>query len=288
MKIIEYKPIGNSNPINIGLAFAVCLMLSLFLGWLYSLTALIPIIYFNWFITIGFGFVMAISLQIMAKLLKIRERKTRLSLIIFSLIVTYYSHWIAYLLILGLQKIPTFFEFLNYWIYPNYFFSNISELNRIGAWSIGVSGLFVKGYVLTIIWIVEALILFFIGITYTNKFPQNPFSETLNKWYPKFRLEYNFAAIYSNNKIISDLKDNGIDLIFNMDRGLANKYTNISIFYLEGESKQYLSIDTISINTRNGSSKNLTPVLKPIEINTIEAKELMVKFGSKKEFFLDF
>jgi len=288
MNIIKYKPVDNSNPINIGLAFVICLMLSLFLGWVYSLTVLIPIIYFNWFITIGFGFVMAISLQVLAKLLKIRERKIRLYLIIFSLVIAYYSHWIAYLLILGLQKIPTVFEFLNYWIYPKYFFSNISELNRTGAWSIGVSGLFVKGLVLTLIWIVEALILFFIGITYTNKFPQNPFSEMLNKWYPKFTLEYDFAAIYSKNKIISDFKDNGIDLIFNMDRGLANKYTSISIFYLEGESKQYLSIDTISIGTKNGSSKNTTSVLKPIEINTIEAKKLMSKFGTKKEFFLDF
>ncbi len=288
MKIIEYKPIGNSNPINIGLAFVICLLLSLFLGWLYSLTALIPIIYFNWFITIGFGFVMAISIQIIAKLLKIRERKLRIYLIVFSLIIAYYSHWIAYLLILGLQKIPTIFEFLNYWIYPNFFFSNISELNRIGAWSIGVSNLFVKGYVLTIIWIIEALILFFIGIRYTNKFPENPFSVMLNKWYPKFTIDYNFAAVYSKNKIISNLKESGIDLIFDMDKGLANKFTNISIFYLEGEAKQYLSIDTIGVNARNGSSKNITSVLKPIEISTIEAKNLMSKFGTKKEFFLDF
>jgi len=288
INIAKYQPASSSNPINIGLTFIICLILSVFYGWLYSLTTLIPIIYFNWIITIGFGFVMAISLQIIAKLLKIRERKLRIYLIVFSLIIAYYSHWVTYILYLGLQKFPNFFEFFNYWIYPHYFFSNISELNNIGAWSIGVSGLFVKGYILTIIWILEALIIFFIGITYIKKFPENPFSEMLNKWYPKYPLDYSFAAIYSKNKIISDLEESGIDIIFNMDKGLANKYTSISIFYLKGENKQYLSIDTINIGTNNNSQKKSTVILEPFEIKTFEANSLISKFGTKKEFFLDY
>ncbi len=288
MNYTKYKLEGSSNPINIGFALILCLILSLFLGWLYNLTFLIPIIYFNVLITVGFGFVLAISLQIITKLLKIRERKTRIYLIIFSTVIAYYSHWIAYIIHITSQKIPNFFEFLNYWIYPQNFFLIVTEINIYGTWSFGFSNILVTGTVLTIIWIVEALIIFFIGINYTIRFPENPFSEKLNKWYPKLTLEYDFASVYSKEKFISNLKENGIDLLLDMDKGFANKFSSISVFYLEAEANQYLTIDTIYIEVRNKAKKNITNVLGPIKISTSEAKSLISKFGTKKEFFLDF
>ena len=255
MNYTKYRPEGSFNLVNIGFAFILCLILSLFLGWLYNLTFLIPIIYFNVLITIGFGFVLAISLQIIAKLLKIRERKTRIYLVIFSTIIAYYSHWIAYILYITSQKIPTLFEFFSYWTYPRNFFLIIDEINTYGTWSFGFSNIPVNGIVLTIIWIVEALIIFFIAINYILKFPENPFSEKLNKWYPKLTLEYDFAPMYSQKKFLSNFKESRINLFLDMDKGLANKFASVSIFYLEGENNQYLAIDTIFIEVRNNAKK---------------------------------
>ena len=288
MNYPKYTPEGNTPPINIVIASVLCLSLSMFLGWLYNLTFLIPIIYFNVLLTVGFGFVLAISLQIIAKFLKIRERKTRIYLIIFSTIIAYYSHWIAYIIYIVTEKIPTLSNFLSYWIYPQKFFLIIAEINTFGTWSIGFSGAIVNGWVLTIIWIAEAFIIFFIAISYTVKFPENPFSEKLNKWYPKLTLEYDFASVYSKKTFIADLKEKGIDIILTMEKGLAYKYARISIFYLEEESSQYLSIDNIYIEVNNKAKKNINSVIEPIKISTGDAKKLISKFGTKKEFFLDF
>jgi len=289
MKYTKYQLEGKSNPINVTIAASIGIILSIFLGWLYNLTFLIPIIYFNFIITIGFGFVIAFCVQTIAKLLKIRERKTRLILVLLMLIVAYYSHWIAYILYITSEKIPSISTFLSYLVYPQNFFAIIEEINRYGTWSFGFSSnIPVKGMVLSLIWLAEAAIIFFLTINYTIKFPENPFSEKQNKWFPKLTLDKEFAAFFSEDVFMKGLYKNGINFICNAENGRANKYSEIAIFHLPHEDYQYLAVDTVSIDSGKESKKEITPIVTPIKITNEEAKLLMDKFGTKKTFFLDF
>lgn len=289
MKYTPYKAQGNSNPLNIGLAFIAGLIISILLGWLYNLMAFIPIIYFNVIITIGLGMVIGIiGTQILPKLLKVREKKVKLYLVIFMLIIAYYSQWIAHVLYTVTQEIPSIGKYLGYWIFPQGLFEIIGEINKYGTWGIGFSGdNSVNGITLTLVWIAELAIIFFSGIRYTLNFPESPYSETQNKWFDKLILDREFAAIYSPEVFLEKLNQEGIDIILNSERGLANKHSEISIFYLPKEQYQFLSIDTVSISGQD-SKKETIQILRPIKITNDEAKQLMDKFGTKKAFFLDF
>lgn len=287
MKYLQYKVQGVSNPLNIGLAFVVGAIISILLGWLYNLNIYIPIIYFNFILTIGLGIVTAFCVQILSKILNIREKKTRLILVIFMLIVAYYSQWIAFVLNIVNESFPSITEYLSYWVFPQNLFTIIGEINKYGTWGFGLSGTnLVNDITLTLVWIGELLIIFFIGIRYILNFPENPFSETQNKWFSKLILDREFAAFYSKDVFMEKLNKDGIDIILNAEKGFANKYSEISIFHLPKENFQYLSVDTVTID--KNSKKETNPVVTPIKITNDEAKQLMDKFGTKKAFFLDF
>ena len=168
MNYIKYQPVGKSNSLNIMLALLLGAALAVVLGWIYNLTFLIPVIYFNFLLTIGFGLVIAVLVQILAKFFKIRERKTRIYLFIALGIIGYYSHWVAYVLYIVSESIPGTSDFLHYWIYPQNIMGIIGEINKYGTWSFSfLRDAPVNGLTLTVIWLMEVAIIFVIGVRYT-------------------------------------------------------------------------------------------------------------------------
>ena len=289
MKFKEYKAEKNTNVLNLVIAIILSAIVSVFLGWIYSVMVYIPIIYLNILIVVGVGYLLGISNTVLSKFLQIRDKRTRLLLIIFSVFVAYYSQWISFILQTYNSEFPSFESYLSFWIYPQQFFKAIAEINKYGTWGFGMSDpIYVRGIFLSLIWFGEAAILFFISIVYVYRFPENPFSEKFNKWYPKIILDEEFENIYSANRFISQFEEQGIDKILNLKNGMAFQYSKVSIFYLEGEDKQYLSIEYVQIDKREPTKSDTTVIVKPFEISTQDAKVLFGKFEVKKEFYLNY
>jgi len=287
MKYIEYKPASNSNPLNIVISILIGSVIAFFLGWFYCVSTLIPIIYFKVLITIGLGFALAFTVQILSKIFIIKDKKSRLIFISFIVIIAYYSAWIGFIVQTYTDTFPSFIDYANYWILPNNIIENIALINKHGTWGLNFSGA-INGITLTMVWIIEAIIIFSIAIGRVSKFPENPFSEKLNKWYPKMILQEEFEPIYSSSRFILSLKEKDIDIIFDLKKGFARRYSEIAVFYLEGEDVQYISIDNKVINVKQENKTASTPVIKPIQISTVEARKLITKFNVSKEFYLDF
>lgn len=289
MKYIEYKAEKNSNVLNLVIAILLSAIVSVFLGWIYSVMVYIPIIYLNFLLVIGAGYLLGISNTIISKFLQIRDTKTRLVLIVISVVVAYYSQWISFIVQTYSEQFPSIGGYLNYWIYPQQLFDAIAEINQYGTWGFGMTDpIFVRGIFLTLIWVAEAAIFLFIPIVYIYNYPENPFSEKFNKWYPKIVLDEEFENVYSANRFISQIEENGIDQIINLKNGLAFQYSKISIFYLEGEDRQYLTVEAVQIDKQEPSKSKTNVIIKPFEISSEDAKKLIKKFGTNKEFFLDY
>ena len=201
MKYIEYEPQSISNPVNIISATIVGSILSFFYGWFYSLSTLIPIIYFKILITIGFGFAISYTVILLSKVFQIKDKKSMLIIVFFVAIIAYYSHWIAFIIQTYEDGFPSFKTYFKYWINPKGFFYNIAEINKYGTWGINFSGA-INGFFLTGIWIIEALMIFLISILTIFKQTEKPFSEKLNKWYPKYIINEEFEPIYSSSRFI--------------------------------------------------------------------------------------
>ncbi len=287
MKYLEYKATSKTNIINLITASLFCAVISFLLGWIYSINIFIPFVYLKALITFGFGITLVYLIQIVSKYFKIIDKNSRLIILIISILIGFYSMWISFVVLVYFNEgFPTFFNYINYWIYPSNIFEAISELNSLGVWEIKNS--IVKGNYLTFVWIVEFLVLSIIPILRVLRFPDNPFSDKFNKWYEKKILKEEFEPIYSANVFIKKIKEEGIESILNLATGFSQKHSKISIFYIEGEDKQYLTVDNIYIEVKNNSKKQATKIINSIEISNIEAKKLFAKFDTEKEFYLDY
>lgn len=278
MNYVTYKPKGESRPINIIIAILIGIIFAIVLGWIYVLNSYIPIVYLAVLITIGFGFILASFVYFLTVLLNIKKKKTKVFIVIIVSVFAYYSQWISFILQVYNQSFPKFLYYLRYWMAPENLLNNIFEINQYGSWGIGVSGTFVNGFPLSAIWVMEAFIIFSISIVPILKISENPFSEKYNKWYPKLVLRHTFQAFYSSKTVMKKIKSKGIDALFDMKNGNYKSYSEISIYYIEGEDIQYLAIDRVSINSKDGMNKEISELIKPIEISSTEARKILSSF----------
>lgn len=287
MKEKFYQETGDINYLNLGIGLLLSFIVSCIVGYLYAVTVhIIPIIYFNIIIAFFFGVTLSIALRVIFKLIKSQSKTERLILIISTVIFANYCQWIAFLSAISYDSFPTpteYFIALDYIFTPIAMFNFIGLVNEYGTWGIGSSGSSVNGWLLTIIWIAEILVIAFTPLMLIAKIKIYPFSNKYNKWYPKFTLNTDFEVINSENSIVPKLDENVIETIQGLKLGNGHRHSKIHLYYLEGEEYQYLSLDRVVIEDRGKGNKNAVSIIQNYRIPTITAKEIQANFRMTKE-----
>lgn len=287
MKYQYYEPEDSLEYKNILTVIFVGVILSFFTSIIYTLLGAIPLIYVKALITIGYGFSFGYIIKILSKIFKLKNFKSRMIALIPIVLIGYYFQWTHYIVNIATDGIPSFKDFAYYSFSPNSFFIFINKLIQNGAWE--VSNTLIKGFNLKLVWMVEFLLIIIVPILFVLKLPNNPYSESLNKWYPKYILTKEFEKIYSKARFVINLKKLGSQqMTTTLGRGRANNFSRISIFYLERESRQYIMVEKVEITSGNNTKTKIETVVEPIEISTKEAKELMDIYEYKKESYLEF
>lgn len=280
-----YKESGVINPIGFSLASSIYLIAAIVIGYFYSaLIVFIPLIYVNFFITVGLGILLGFIVRIAVRLSHNRNKKSQIiQALLLGLLLNYFQ-WVAYILYAYNESIPTFANYLGslFWIFnPSSFFGSIAEINRVGLWS--MFGMTFNGFALTLIWIVEALIIIAgptVGILTTKVYP---FSELLNKWYTKYTLKYDFESVTGSNKQVESLKNDPVQSIKAMGNGTAFRYTKVHVFYLKDEENQYLTFERVFIEGRGKGKKKSTITINNLRINNSAAETILQDFQNKRE-----
>lgn len=78
-----------------------------------------------------------------------------------------------------------------------------------------------------------------------------------------------------------------METISAMGKGLANRYGQISIYYLKNDPDAYLSLTNVFIEAQGTGKRVETSVLHGFRISAKDAEILMEKYKVDKEFFLD-
>ena len=90
------------------------------------------------------------------------------------------------------------------------------------------------------------------------------------------------------NQFKEDLAKDVVSTIDNLSYGASNRYSEVSVYYLEDEEEQYLSVDTIFIENQGKGKTNTTPVVHLVKIDKNMANELMKKHGKKKQLLFNY
>ena len=280
-----YEP---SNGINLKRAipyYILGIITILLLSYLYNtIIVLMPIIYLNFLLTIGFGIAIGYVVRMFLRLAHIRgNRIARIFLISFILFALFFS-WSAFLSWALLNRPPSLFEYLNHIpFYLNPFNSAplIRAINLEGPWSIGE--MTIKGFPLTVIWIFEVLLITLGMMFVTKKRVLTPYSELMEKWYPKFVLQQDFEAIHSAVNLKRALQEDVLKTIRNLENGNGFQNTKIHVHYIKGEAKQYISFIRFTVEDRGRGKTNKVHIINLLEIDSQTADAILAEHSHKKD-----
>ena len=267
-----YKPSGKFSSAFILYFILVSLIAFPLLGLIYAYCIwYIPFIYINLFITIGFGFLVALCVnKLVIKKGKVRNPILALVFGFFAGIIALYFHWSIWIDLVinagesyGSERLGVtvsnieFLQVFSLIFQPNLVFEYINSVNEFGTW--GIRGATVSGLFLWIIWAIEFVIV--VGISSFLPFLESkkPFSESTNSWYEEITLPA-FTFVENKEQLINDITSNnhlGFDFL---NKEVDTKEDSHSIFtlYKSKSGKNYLSIEnkTSSLNNKGNVEFN--------------------------------
>ncbi len=283
-----YKSPEQPNKTKPLIAITLSVIFTFLISFLYGIIiAFSPLVYINFFITVGFGIVIGYVIRIFMKIFTVIDKSIALYTSVICGILGLYFSWVVYILYF-LPDVPLMKAYFSdfYLVFkPLSVFKIIREINRTGLWS--VFEITFKDWALTFVWLIEAIIIVSIPYLLVKKQPQAPFSEKLNQWYKKYILFEDFESITMKEEFCNILTLNCIETIESLKKGLAYHHSKVSIFYLENEDAQYISIENIHTN-RDGKNETSTSIIHLLTINTPNAKYLIDKYNGKKAFVFDY
>lgn len=271
-----------------GFGIALSIIWTFLVSYFYGLfIAISPVVYINYFITIIFGMFIGVGMKMLFKLFLVTNKKTAIiSAVCCGLLGVYFS-WVAYILFFtpDIVSMDAYYKDFLLVFRPVTVFQIIADMNITGMWEI--FGVPFNGWILALIWIVEALIIISVPVLFVKKQPIAPFSARTNKWYRKFVLNKDFESIALKEVFRNDLKANCIPAIEGLGKGMATHFARVSIYHLEDEFEQYITVENVR-KDRTGKSEEATSIIHLLVISKSEAELLIKQYHGKKAFFFDY
>jgi hypothetical protein len=265
--IINIPATAISNPnkyyvapktVNIGLLLFYSILffpVGIILAFIYSyLIWYIPIPYFNFFITAGFGVILSFILPI--KLSKCTNSNFAIGFALIFALVSHYFSWAVWMdLFLNqgnvieidhakspVSSIVPSSSNLDQIIFllknPSVLFNYMSLIAKEGYFTIFYYQ--PKGFVLYAIWVIEMLMIIFLAVFTSNSRSNEPFSVKNNKWYPSFEYELDF--ITDTDKLLQELENNETTYLISLkNKEPDSNYSEFKLWYLEND-QSYLSV----------------------------------------------
>jgi len=283
-----YTVSERKQPLNFTLAIGFSVLWTILMGFFYGIIiAFSPIVYINIFICLVFGLAIGYGVRFLSRMVKLKDKNTTVRIALLCAVVGLYASWVSY--IVYFQETPSFSAILQ--LNAGLFFNPIAvvsimgEINEYGLWE--MFGMQFNGFILTIIWIFEALMILFVPFLMVRNMAEVPYSEKCKKWYKKHILQKDFEKIVLEKQFMEELERNKLETIQALGNGMAARFSRISIYYLDDEDTQYLSIENI-LRDGEGKKESSTPVVHLLKLTNSEAKELKKKYYAKKVFSLEY
>ncbi len=268
----------------------VCALLSAFvLGYLYILlNTYLPYVIISFFLAIGFGMGLTFIITFGLELSENRNKQTKVVLASVVGVFAWCSQWCAYIMMAQDGEFPSFSLYMyDFWavMMPGEFFGTMYEISEVGFWSI--FDYTPTGIMLALVWLLEFGII--AGIPFWTQYSavEKPYSETQNKPYntKTFDLAFSSVSDTEKDKFIAKVENNPLETIKTMGYGFDFAFSLLSLHDLEGETKQYLSLDNIVIklDSEGKEEKEVNNVFQYLTIDNGTAANLLAYILQNQE-----
>ena len=190
-----------------------------------------PFVYINAFITLGFGFGLAVAVGGLGKVGKIRNSTVLTVVALIVAAVAYYVHWSVWVGRMTETQV----------VDPGQLWAFVSTVNALGPWSI--FGWTPTGFALWAIWGIEALVIVGIGTVSAHGVIDVPFCEDTGQWTTEETLPGHFAPVDAPN--VSSPSSLLQVLQPNVDS--PDAYTEVAVATAEGSELRCVSLNSVTV-----------------------------------------
>jgi hypothetical protein len=286
-----YKPSGKFSSVFILYFLLVSVIAFPILGLLYAYCIwYIPFVYINFFITIGFGFLVGFVIaQFVIKKGKVRNPFLGLIIGLAGALLALYFHWAIWIDLVinagesyGSNRIGItvsnidFLQVYSLIFRPDLVLEYIGQVNEYGTW--GIRGATVSGAFLWVIWLIEFIIVIAISVFLPYLEAKRPFSESTNSWYEEVILPA-FNYIENKQQIIADISQSNHANFDFLSKDINSETDSHSIctLYKSKSGKNYLSIvnKTSKTDDKGNISFDNDQIVEYIAVNSEFSKILI-------------
>lgn len=295
---IYYTPSGKAPVTGILLGLAVSAVLGIICAFAYCYGIwYIPIIYLNILLTIGVPF----GLSWMIARIGIKTGKIRNKLVAGAVgfaggAVFFIAQWLVHCVMVAnsgevhsigsgsheMGFAETGFSmdsFLFFLKHPAEVVSFIGIINEEGTWGIGSTT--VSGVILSIFWIIEALLILVIPIYLPYKQAVKPFSEKLNQWLEERSMSRNMAITNSADELRMEIESGNFGTLINATSSIANPFRKLVLYSDDQQQEVYLTVKhiTITYDDKGKEKENEVEEVKEVLIPKELYDRLVAQFG---------
>jgi len=219
----------------------------------------IPFPYINFFITAGFGLLVGLGISFLAvKLGKVRNGKLATLFGFIGGLLALYFHWAVWIdLVLNISDTvgsdtmgvavsnAKAGQVLTLLLNPGALFSIMSEIQEYGTW--GIKQGTVKGTPLTVIWVIEALMVFVISLITPAGQSSKPFCELNEKWFDEKDIKP-LSHLENPSDVMARINQNDFSFIENLDvvaDPKSESHTKFLLFSNE-TNENYLTVTNVT------------------------------------------
>jgi len=259
---LYYKATGKASVVSILTCLIGGLICTGILASVYiALQWFIPIIYFNFLITLGLAIGLIIVVNFLHRNGKVRNRLVAIVTMFFIALFAFYFQWALFVsLMMGsegtmgngtwVKSSFSYDYFLTYFLNPSLLWQDILLLNEYGTFSLKNS--VVSGGFLWLVWAIEAIVI--VGWPTFSMLAGDatkPFSETENSWMSKRILPDIFPYVEDKEKLADQLKKGDLSAIEQpiAEDETVDRFATAEVYELPGDPHQYLSIKNVTLKT---------------------------------------
>lgn len=288
-----YKPSGKFSLIFILNLLLVSVTAFPILGLLYAYCIwYIPFVYVNFFITLGFGFLIGfVTALFVIKKGKVRNPFLGLFIGLIAAFFALYFHWAIWIDLVinagesyGSDRIGItvsnieFLQVFSLIFRPDLVFEYISQINEYGTW--GIRGATASGAFLWVVWSIEFSIVIAISGFLSYLEAKKPFSESTNSWYEEITLPA-LSYIKDQQQMIADILASNHSSFDLLSKSIDSESDSHSVFtlYKSKSGKNYLSVDnkTSKVDGKGNIKFDSDEIVEYIAISSELSKLLLNK-----------
>ncbi|MCU0435528.1 MAG: hypothetical protein MUC87_18865 [Bacteroidia bacterium] len=282
---IYYKSSGKAPVTGTLLALAAALVLGILCAFIYCYAIwYIPIIYLNIVIIIGVPFALSwLMARLAIKPGKIRNKMMAGLMGLAAGVVFFVMQWALHCVMvtnsgevhsigsgsheLGFAETGFSLNALLFYLFnPSETFTLIGIINEVGTW--GIKSSTVSGVMLTICWVVEALIILLLPMYLPYKQAANPFSEKLNQWLNTRKLSRHIEITNSADELRNEIDQGNFATLSQAGTTLANPFRRLVIHSDDQLQEIYLTVQQVTLSHDNKGNEK--------EDEKVEVKEVLI------------